>query len=138
MTNVRVDAAQDAYADRLVATALSLACLIRDEGRDGVTASLARLTSDERDALPYVMAALIPDDQPANRLLAWIDPQPSPPPPRGRYTPPAPHRQRPEHGSLPGWVEHHRNGTAPCPPCATAHAGSVARATTPAREDTVA
>lgn len=59
-------------AERLLPKALELVCLVRDEGPDAIGAWLAKLNRAERRALPVILAAMVPDDQPIDELLGWI------------------------------------------------------------------
>lgn len=59
-------------AERMVATACQLACLVRDSGRDEIGKFLATLGAGERDALLVVLAAMVPDDTAPGDLLSWI------------------------------------------------------------------
>lgn len=52
------------------------ACLVRDESADTIGAYLDRLEADQLYGLVVALAALVPLDEPANALLAWMsDPQ---------------------------------------------------------------
>ncbi|SDH68108.1 hypothetical protein SAMN05421505_12058 [Sinosporangium album] len=62
---------RDALALHLVGVASMLACTVRDDGPDAAAQILTDLTSEERDALPVVLAAMIPVDVPTLDLLAW-------------------------------------------------------------------
>lgn len=67
--------AQGGHAARdAVVRAQALACLVRDEGPDGTGAYLDALTRDELYALTVTLAAMVPVDQPAAELLAWLEP----------------------------------------------------------------
>jgi hypothetical protein len=114
-------------AARMVAAAVELACLVRDEGRDEITAFIDALTDEERDALLVVQAALIPLDADTGELLSWVtwdeygrplpDPAiPDPAPVTARRTlaaPPRPRRRRARLkpcGTYPAYSRHKRRG----------------------------
>lgn len=52
--------------------AQSFACLVRDEGRDGIGDFLDALTMQQLYGMTVALAAMVPVDQPAHDLLAWI------------------------------------------------------------------
>ena len=60
-------------AERLVPVAASFVGVVRNEDRGNVTRFLRGLTQHERDALPVILAAMIPDDQTPADLLKWVD-----------------------------------------------------------------
>lgn len=51
-----------------------LAALVRDEGPDGIGAYLDDLDQNQLYALTVTLAAMVPLDQPADDLLAWLEP----------------------------------------------------------------
>lgn len=51
-----------------------LVCLVRDESADGIGAYLDTLNTEALYALTVALAAMVPDDQPADTLLAWLAP----------------------------------------------------------------
>lgn len=53
--------------------AQSLACLVRDEGRDAIGDFLDRLDQQALYGLCVALAAMAPVDVPAADLIAWID-----------------------------------------------------------------
>ena len=59
-------------AERMVAPACELACIVRDEGRESVGVFLARYGEDEIRALLVVLAGMVPVDVPAASLLSWL------------------------------------------------------------------
>jgi hypothetical protein len=61
-------------AERLLPIAAQLVCLVHGEGgpRD-IQQLLARLTADDRDALPILVAALADPDRPLAAALRWLD-----------------------------------------------------------------
>ncbi|MFI6536608.1 hypothetical protein ACIBHY_29450 [Nonomuraea sp. NPDC050547] len=61
----------DTYADTLVEIACELACAVRDDGPDAAARLLATLSTEDRDTLPIIMAAMIPVDLSVGDLLAW-------------------------------------------------------------------
>lgn len=66
------DQQRQRLGDRTLQAALDLALMIRDQDADACQQYVQSLPQDQRDALPYVLAALVPVDQPVNRLLDWI------------------------------------------------------------------
>ncbi|GAA2692182.1 hypothetical protein GCM10010412_082940 [Nonomuraea recticatena] len=58
--------------ERTLQAALNLALLVRDEDSASCQAFVQSLPQAERDALPYILAALVPVDRPASELLEWI------------------------------------------------------------------
>ena len=67
---------RETYAERLVQTACSLACRVRDEDPAEIHRDLDRMPDPELIALVTVMAAMIPDDCTPGELLAWISAPP--------------------------------------------------------------
>jgi len=59
-------------AVRLVPKALELVGLVRDEGPDAIWEFQRKLRPREREALPVILAAMVPDDRTAEELLAWV------------------------------------------------------------------
>jgi len=60
-------------AERMVAPACELACIVRDEGRESVGVFLARYGEDEIRALLVVLAGMVPvEDMSAADMLAWL------------------------------------------------------------------
>ena len=59
-------------AERMVTKACELACLVRDSDSVTIGDYLAKFSSDEKDALLIVAAAMIPDDRPVDDLLGWV------------------------------------------------------------------
>lgn len=61
---------------RLVGPALeratALVTIVRDEGADGVARVLDNCDRDALSAIIVVLAAMVPDDVPRDRLLAWV------------------------------------------------------------------
>lgn len=51
-----------------------MTCLVRDESADGIGAYLDQLTTAQMYGLIVALAAMVPDDQPAADLLAWLEP----------------------------------------------------------------
>ncbi|MEU4229551.1 hypothetical protein AB0F17_35085 [Nonomuraea sp. NPDC026600] len=64
-----------ADADRLASDAIrracELACVIRDDGPDAALQAIQQMPADTIPLVMIMMAAMIPDDQPATTLLAW-------------------------------------------------------------------
>lgn len=52
--------------------AQSFVCLVRDESVDGIGAWLDRLTRDALYGVTVALAAMVPVDQSAHDLLAWL------------------------------------------------------------------
>lgn len=63
-----------AAAGNAIRRAQTFACLVRDEGPDGIGAYLDALTGDQLYALTVALAAMVPIDQPATELLGWLEP----------------------------------------------------------------
>lgn len=63
--------------DRLIGPALeratALVTIVRDEGADSVARVLDRCDRDALAAIIVALAAMVPDDVPRHRLLAWTD-----------------------------------------------------------------
>lgn len=55
--------------------AQNLACMVRDEGADGIGPYLDRLTPDQHYALTVTLAAMVPLDQTVEELLGWLAPR---------------------------------------------------------------
>jgi hypothetical protein len=55
-----------------VRRATQLACLVRDEGRDGIGDFLDTLTMQQLYGMCVALAAMVPDDRPVHELLAWV------------------------------------------------------------------
>lgn len=53
--------------------ATELVVMVRDEGTDATGAFLDRLDRQGLYALAVTLAAMVPDDQPVDDLLAWVD-----------------------------------------------------------------
>ncbi|WP_043636866.1 helix-turn-helix domain-containing protein [Nonomuraea candida] len=66
------DRRRERIAQRTLQAALNLAMLVRDEDADACQAFVQSLPRDQQDALPYVLAALVPMDRPVSALLDWI------------------------------------------------------------------
>ncbi|MBG0818963.1 hypothetical protein [Planomonospora sp. ID82291] len=66
------DRQRQRLAERTLQAALNLAVMVRDEDATACREFVTSLPADQRDALPYVLAALIPVDQPVDALLEWI------------------------------------------------------------------
>ncbi|WP_449065598.1 hypothetical protein [Planomonospora algeriensis] len=67
-----VERQRQRLAERALKTALAFAALVRDQDAAGCRDFLAGLPADERAALPYLLAALVPVDEPVTALLDWI------------------------------------------------------------------
>jgi len=60
-------------AERLVPKALELACMVHGDGDAGAIGRFLRsLPADERDALPVILAGLVPVDRPLAELLEFV------------------------------------------------------------------
>ena len=57
-----------------VERAQTIACLVRDESADSIGPYLDALTADQHYALTVALAAMVPTDQSADDLLAWLEP----------------------------------------------------------------
>lgn len=57
--------------------AIRLVSLVREEGPDGLGEFLDRRTRDGLYGLVVALAAMVPDDQTPEDLLAWLVPDPS-------------------------------------------------------------
>jgi hypothetical protein len=151
----------DALAASLIGPAMRLAGIVHDEGPDAGAELLKSLTGEQRQALPFILAAMIPVDKTAGELLGWVPGavgQAAVPPARLRaLTPVAPavdllgNRQRHsrrgaggdfECGTPEGFRHHQRCREEPCDACTIAYRASdrtrhrdmrAARAAGPAR-----
>lgn len=63
---------RQSLGSRTLQAALDLATMIRDQDADACHTFIQSLPQDEQAALPYILAALVPVDQPVNRLLDWV------------------------------------------------------------------
>lgn len=63
----------EATVDRLASIASQLAARVRDDNAEANARWLQAMLPDpeERDALPFVLAAAVPDDRPWLELTAW-------------------------------------------------------------------
>jgi hypothetical protein len=62
----------DVLAGYSIRRATQLACLVRDEGRDGIGDFLDALTMQQLYGMCVALAAMVPDDRPVDDLLAWV------------------------------------------------------------------
>ena len=111
-----------ALAERLVPVAAAFVGVVRDEDRDGVGRFLAGLPQPERDALPVILAAMIPDDRSPADLLGWVtwDEFGRPLPPDAVLVlaerKPGPAQSQPC-GTVSAYKRHYVNGEKPCGAC---------------------
>ncbi|MGW2221284.1 hypothetical protein ACWCSD_40405 [Nonomuraea sp. NPDC001684] len=66
------DRQRQQLGERTLEAALTLAVMIRDQDADTCRDFVQALPHEQRDALPYILAAIVPVDQPVTRLLEWI------------------------------------------------------------------
>ncbi|TMR03010.1 hypothetical protein ETD86_54065, partial [Nonomuraea turkmeniaca] len=68
-TGPRADA--DQLASDAIRRACDLACVIRDDGPDAALRTIQQIPADTVPLVMIMLAAMVPDDQPATTLLAW-------------------------------------------------------------------
>ena len=111
-----------ALAERLVPVAAEFVGVVRDEDRDSVGRFLARLPRQERDALPVILAAMIPDDRTPADLLSWVTwdefgrPLPADTVLMLAERKPGPALSQPC-GTVSAYKRHYANGERPCEAC---------------------
>ena len=112
--------------ERTLEAALNLAVLVRDEGADACVVFVWSLPQDQQDALPYLLAALVPVDRPVVELLDWITwdehgrplPGTAPARPRVRVRPGVPACVVRRVPATPATAKRHRDHGQPlCDPC---------------------
>ena len=121
-------AARGRLAERLVPVALALVGAVRDQDGDGIAEFLAGLSAGERDALPVILAAMVPDDRTPQDLLSWVTfDELGRPLPAGAqmvlWSPPGPRRTRKDAhpcGTPGAASRHYANGERPCEACRAA------------------
>jgi hypothetical protein len=73
VTVTALDAAAKArLAERLVPSAMELACMVRDEDARSIGSWVRSLSAAEKDALLVVLAAMVPVDRTPQELLEHV------------------------------------------------------------------
>lgn len=65
-------AARGRVAEAMVPVAMAFVGVVRDQDGEGVGNFLRALSGAEREALPVILAAMVPDDKTPQELLAWV------------------------------------------------------------------